>query len=201
MRDQIRANIAAIRPLDEIEARDIADSLDWVDSGAELIRRAKPATPPCHLVSYFAVVDGDWVLLVDHINAGLWLPPGGHVEPGETPAQTVAREVQEELGMEADFLTPHPVFLTVTDTVGLTAGHTDVSLWFVLRGHKDREIAFDRSEFQGVKWFHRTALPQARMEANLPRFLQKLHMLGLVDGAMGRLGPLPACRPRGVDVP
>lgn len=113
------------------------------------------------------------------INAELWLPPGGHVEPDETPAQTVMREVKEELGMAADFLTPQPVFLTVTDTVGLTAGHTDMSLWFVLCGHRDREIAFDRTEFHGVKWFHHSALPHGRMEPNLPRFLQKLQMIGL----------------------
>ena len=126
---------------------DIRDSLDWIDSGAALIRRVKPAMPPRHIVSCFAVVDGDWVLLVDHINAGLWLPPGGHVEPGETPAQTVMRAVQEELGMTADFLTPHPVFLTVTDTVGLTAGHTDVSLWFVYMGTRTARLPLTGPSF------------------------------------------------------
>lgn len=99
------------------------------------------------MVPCFAVVDGDWVLLVDHINAGLWLPPGGHVEPGETPAQTVMRAVQEELGMTADFLTPQPVFLTVTDTVGLTAGHTDVSLWFVYMGTRTARLPLTGPSF------------------------------------------------------
>ena len=44
------------------------------------------------------VTDGG-VLLVNHINAGLWLPPGGHVEPDEHPAQTASREALEELGI------------------------------------------------------------------------------------------------------
>ncbi|MEV4702232.1 NUDIX domain-containing protein [Actinoplanes sp. NPDC049316] len=39
------------------------------------------------------------VLLVDHRNARLWLPPGGHVEPGEAPAVTAGRELAEELGV------------------------------------------------------------------------------------------------------
>ena len=31
---------------------------------------------------------------------GLWSLPGGRVEPGETPAEAVEREVQEETGLE-----------------------------------------------------------------------------------------------------
>ena len=173
MRDIIRAEIQAISPLDSVEERDIRDSIAWIDSGAELIRREKPAVPPRHLVSYFALIDGDWLLLVDHINAGLWLPSGGHVEVGETPAQTVQREVQEELGTEAEFMFPSPVFLTVTETVGMTAGHVDVSLWFALKGNRAQPLDFDRSEFHGIEWFHRSGLPVNR-EPNLHRFMQKM---------------------------
>lgn len=31
----------------------------------------------------------------------MWLPPGGHVEPGEDPWQTVVRECREELHIDA----------------------------------------------------------------------------------------------------
>lgn len=49
-----RAEIASIVPLDDLERLHIADALAWVDSGAPLYRTAKPATPPKHLVAYFA---------------------------------------------------------------------------------------------------------------------------------------------------
>ncbi|WTO11674.1 NUDIX domain-containing protein [Micromonospora sp. NBC_00617] len=84
------------------------------------------------------------VLLVDHVNAGLWLPPGGHVEPDEHPVQTARREARGELGIDADNLDGQPVFLTVTRTVGIDHGHTDVSLWFVLPAHRGKRFVLDR---------------------------------------------------------
>ncbi|WP_425276650.1 NUDIX domain-containing protein [Streptomyces diastatochromogenes] len=41
------------------------------------------------------------MLLVAHRKAGLWLPAGGHVEPGVNPWAAVVRECHEELGIEA----------------------------------------------------------------------------------------------------
>lgn len=175
MRARIRIEIDRIRPLDAKESGAKLTALDWVDSGAELCRLEKPARPPKHLVSYFAVADGDHLLLVDHINAGLWLPTGGHVEPDEHPRDAVQREAQEELGLQARFLHEGPLFLTITDTVGRTAGHTDVSLWYVLRGSRSERLTYDRSEFHEVKWFHRDEVPLDRADPEMARFLRKLY--------------------------
>lgn len=174
LRTKIRREISGISPIDDLERDHIRTTLAWIDAGEPLFRTAKPATPPKHLVSYFVVMDGDWVLLVDHKLAGLWLPSGGHVEPDEHPRRTVTREVMEELSMEAEFVSDTPVFLTVTQTVGATAGHTDVSLWYVIKGEAGAAYDFDRNEFHEVKWFHRSELPEGRSEPNLKRFLQKV---------------------------
>ena len=42
---------------------------------------------------------------------GLWLPPGGHIQPDEDPIQAVLREIEEETGVEALIVptsTPYP---------------------------------------------------------------------------------------------
>ncbi len=82
--------VAALEPWHDQEAQHQADTLRWLEDTDDVFRRSKPATPDPHLVSYVVMVDPDdgSSLLVDHISAGLWLPPGGHVEPDEHPADT-----------------------------------------------------------------------------------------------------------------
>src|SRR3954451_8835576 len=84
-RAALEAILRDIVPLDALEAEHRASSIAWVRSGGDVYRTRKPDVPPKHLVAYFAVVDveAERILLVDHINAGLWLPAGGHVEPDE----------------------------------------------------------------------------------------------------------------------
>ncbi len=48
-----------------------------------------------------AVFDGDRVLLLRHTYIPDWHFPGGGVEPGETAAESGARETVEETGIEA----------------------------------------------------------------------------------------------------
>lgn len=132
MRQHIYNEVKAIIPLDKLEEQDQHAVLAWINSGVDLCRVEKPATPPKHLVAYFVLVDGDYLLLVNHKKAQPWLPTGGHVEPAEHPYRPVLREADEELGIVAKFLIDVPLMLTSTKTVGLTAGHIDISLWYVL---------------------------------------------------------------------
>ena len=174
MRRAIRELVASMEPMDALEADTIADVLAWIDSGAELCRIEKPATPDKHLVSYFPLVDGEHVLLVDHINAEKWLPTGGHVEPDEHPRDTALRECYEELAIEGELLWNAPVLITSTRTVGKTSGHTDVSIWYALKGDRAKPVAIDESEFREARWFHKNALP-THTDPHLARFVEKLN--------------------------
>ena len=175
MRPEIRNQIELIVPLDDIERATKSNVLRWIDSGVDVCRIEKPSTPPKHLVSYFVVIDGEHILLVDHINAELWLPTGGHVEPGEHPKIAALREAKEELSIEGEFLHEDPIFLTITETVGKTAGHTDVSLWYALRGNRNDKVLFDESEFRAACWFHKDNVPLERSDIHMERFLTKFY--------------------------
>ena len=53
--------------------------------------------------SAYVVQDGK-VLLHYHEKVRLVLPPGGHIEANETPAQSAVREVEEETGLKVRIL-------------------------------------------------------------------------------------------------
>jgi 8-oxo-dGTP diphosphatase len=172
--------VAAVEPFDDVERSHQADVLAWLDGTPDVYRRVKPATPPMHLVSYAVPVDpGDRsVFLVDHRLAGLWLPPGGHVEPGEEPGATAQREAREELGLDADFSIAgrRPVFVTIAATTGPDR-HTDVSLWYLLAGSPGLPIALDSREFAGGRWWTRPQIGSASpdlFDPNMGRFLAKI---------------------------
>jgi 8-oxo-dGTP pyrophosphatase MutT (NUDIX family) len=65
-----------------------------------------PAISRDFTVAVFVVHAGR-VLLHPHIKLGLWLPPGGHIEPNELPDEAALREVEEEAGIAIDLL-PDP---------------------------------------------------------------------------------------------
>jgi len=179
IRSEIYHLIEEITPFDHQEQEDIRFSLQWISSGSELFRGKIADTPNIHLVSYFVVANPemDQLLLVDHKKAGLWLPPGGHVEPGEDPKETVKREAMEELGIEAQFLSEIPILLTVAQTIGNVAPHTDVSLWYLIKVNINQAYVYDPNEFHTVCWFPLEHIPFQKSDPNLHRFIQKMKLL------------------------
>ncbi|MFZ9035171.1 MAG: NUDIX hydrolase [Francisellaceae bacterium] len=175
VKDKILDLITGINPHDSLEQHHINDTVAWINSGEQIFRISKPDNPDKHLVSYFVMFDKakEKILLVDHKNAELWLPSGGHVEIDEDPADTVTRECLEELYVAAEFWSRKPVFITQTVTVGKTAGHTDVSLWYVIKGNSNIEYAYDREEFSGIKWFGLEEVPYERSDPHMKRFISK----------------------------
>ncbi len=184
MRAEIRALVDEIVPLDRTEAEHRLDALSWLDGPAEIFRTAKPSTPPKHLVAYCALVDTDAqeILLVDHRDAERWLPTGGHVEPGEHPADAARREILEELHVAPQFhraVGARPLMVTVRRTQGRSEHHTDVSLWFVFEGASDAVLAPDPTEFAGSRWWRFADVREGgsvEFDPNLSRFIDKLRV-------------------------
>ncbi|MEU7140790.1 NUDIX domain-containing protein [Nocardia sp. NPDC046473] len=169
--------VSGIAPFDTLEQEHIEEALAWLASTDDVFRRSKPATPRRHLVSYVVLVDpaARAVLLGRHRLAGLWLPTGGHVDPGEHPLAAARREAVEEIGVEADFTITgtDPLLLTITTTRGPDS-HDDVSLWYLIRGTRSQHYPLDPREFSAERWWDIDTFAIPDGDPHFGRFLAKL---------------------------
>ncbi|MEV0036803.1 NUDIX domain-containing protein [Streptomyces sp. NPDC050804] len=114
------------------------------------------------------LVEQGRVLLVHHNRFNKWVPPGGHIEPGETFAATAVREFKEETGLLVEAIssgpqihpadenaTPEPVpFYVDVEREGFTVP-AQVQFFFVRRqpGTADRLVEAQVEEVHGAEWF------------------------------------------------
>lgn len=88
------------RPADEVEAGHQRAVVELLTTSSDPLSRSN--TAPGHITASAFVLSPDLgrVLLIHHAFLGLWLQPGGHVEPGDPDlASACRREVVEETGV------------------------------------------------------------------------------------------------------
>lgn len=138
-----------------------------------------PATQPTIRVSaLLAVDDAGRLLVVRKRGTDVWMQPGGKPEPGETPAETLARELHEELGVALDpaQLEPLGTFTTAAANEARTTLIADV---FAAR--IEHPVVAD-AEIDAVMWMHPREFTHHRVA---PLITQ--HMLALMPA--GRSEP------------
>ena len=135
-------------PVDQREAGSIGVCL------RELARLERPFdehADPVHVTGSAIVVGPRGVVLHRHKRLGIWLQPGGHVEPGETPWEAALREAHEETGLDVRHPPEGPRFVHVDVHPG-PRGHTHLDLRYVLEAG-DADPAPPPGESQAVFWF------------------------------------------------
>lgn len=129
-----------------------------------------PPLPPL-LVVAAALVQGNRVLLqqrpLGKHHGGLWEFPGGKVEPGETPAMALARELHEELGIVADPADLAPLGFAVRERGG--AGADDprdlILLLYACRAWQGTPVA---EAGAAVQWADAAGLRAMAVPATMP---------------------------------
>ncbi len=95
------------------------------------------------------------LLLIKHTNGGHWSFPKGHVEPGETEAETARREVREETGLEVQIDTSFREVVSYSprkDTIK--------NVVYFLAWVKSKEIHPQPEEVSQVKWVEISLAPK-----------------------------------------
>ena len=103
LRRRVRADVAARRAVDDREAVSIERFLEAFDA---LPAPFDQEVDPIHVTGSGIVVGPRGVVLLEHKRLGIWLQPGGHIDPGETPWAAALRESREETGLEVSFVGP-----------------------------------------------------------------------------------------------
>ncbi len=118
------------------------------------------ACPTAHVTASAIVLDdsGRQTALVLHRRLGLWVQPGGHLEPGDTSILAgAAREAGEETGLPALVFRAAPLQLSRHRApCGVAETHLDMQ--FLATTSSDAAPVVSE-ESQDVRWFEVTALP------------------------------------------
>ena len=147
--DEVRRILAA-------RARDVADDREQaaiVEFGAALDRLERPFdtdADPTHVTSSAIVVGRAGVVLHRHKRLGLWLQPGGHLDPAEDLAAAGLREAREETGLDLNHPDGGPVAVHVDVHQG-GRGHTHLDIRWLLHGFG--EPVPPEGESPDVAWF------------------------------------------------
>jgi len=145
------------------------------------IRRLLPGLPrpfdeeadPTHVTSSAIVLGRRGVLLHRHKRLGLWLQPGGHLEPGEDLAAGAVRETREETGLDPAHPPGGPLAVHVDVHAG-GRGHVHLDLrWLLLADGAPDPPA---GESQLVAWFGWDDAV-ARADAGLAGALRSLRLI------------------------
>lgn len=149
----------------------------WHDLLIPVLRHDRAPTVPQAIV-----LRGQQVLLVQRDNPRFWELPGGGIAPGETAAETVIREVQEETGVRVEIVE----LLGWYARTGFRAHRSPV---YVCRPYSGQVQPQDDDTLQ-VQYFPLHALPhglcpwyrvilQRDLLSAQPRLLQHTKHLGL----------------------
>lgn len=149
----LRREVAALDPVDDRELRAQAGILAALD---RLEAPFDEHADPTHVTASAIVISTAGVVLHRHKRLGLWLQPGGHVDPGETPAEAAVREVREETGLDARHTEDPPRIIHVDVHAG-SRGHTHLDVRYLLHAPPDPPEP-PAGESQRVAWY---ALPDA----------------------------------------
>jgi ADP-ribose pyrophosphatase YjhB (NUDIX family) len=115
------------------------------------------------------ILENEKTLMIYHKKLNKWLPPGGHLEPDELPAEGAIREAKEETGLEIalipqeniwikprwngrSFERPYMCLLEHIPELNGSPAHEHVD--FIYIGYPiGGELKHNTDETNGLKWF------------------------------------------------
>lgn len=127
------------------------------------------------------VVHEDKLLMLYHDKLGMWLPPGGHIEPNELPDEAAVREVWEETGVEVELVgeralpVDYPRQLIIPRGVQverIAPGHEHVDFVYFARPVGDTRVA-PGPGVSRVGWYTKAQLDQLPLTEEMRLWVER----------------------------
>lgn len=128
------------------------------------------------------IIDKGQVLLIYHRKLKKWLPPGGHLDPNETPPEAARREVREETGLEIEFIQDEHIwidrsnaksferpFLCLLEEIpahGDHPAHQHMDLVYLARPVGGQET-HNAEETEAIRWFSLEELELFKLDIDI----------------------------------
>lgn len=115
-------------------------------------------TLPGHITGSAFVVDvmRKRALMIHHAALGIWIQPGGHVDPGELPWQAALRETLEETGVVGSLLYPQ---IFDIDIHAIPANprkgepnHHHIDIRYLVAANSEDTVTINEQECHGYEW-------------------------------------------------
>ena len=183
LRDQVRQSVATKQPIDDAERACIAD---FLAASTPSQRPFDEHADPVHVTGSAIVVGVRGVLLIKHKSLGIWLQPGGHVEPASRRGTRRCARRTRRPGSTVEFAGGAPQLVHVDVHPG-PRGHTHLDLRYLVEAG-DRDPQPPEGESQEAAWFDWDAAVEkaddARLEVAAPR-AQPMMWLTAMSGRWG----------------
>lgn len=114
------------------------------------------------------IIEDEKVLLIQHRKLNKWLPPGGHLDPNETPPEGAKREALEETGIEIEFIQQENIWINQSNACSFerpylclleeipeykgVAQHQHIDFVYLARPIGG-ELQQNHVETDGLRWF------------------------------------------------
>ena len=131
IRDEIDAAVRTRTPVDDRERVAVAEFLTVLEHLGE--DPFDEHANPVHVTASALIVGRRGLVLHRHKVLGTWVPPGGHIDHGETPWEAAVREANEETGLHV-WLSDETPNLVHVDVHAGPRGHTHLDLRYLLDG-------------------------------------------------------------------
>ena len=126
----------------------------------------------------FIVKEGK-VLFLNHKKYDMWLQPGGHVEPGETPDEAAVRETLEETGLEVEVVGDEEKFENFSavdlpkpfniNLHGIEEGHWHLDFQYITE-IKGEEEEYEYSD-EDIQWLSKNNIKSGKYD--MPKNVEK----------------------------